>query len=325
MQLQRLRLGTGATDQHARSVRWAVLAVVAVTAVLALAGAVQDGLGGSWGTEAAGDGGGGVGGERGSGVGGEVGQIGAGDTGGERPGMCRGWVGLTFDDGPVAGDGGSTRDALRVLEEYDVPATFFFVGQEMFLHPELVAEVRESAAGGGMQIGSESWSHPDLARGLSAEQVNRELVRTAREYESIVGEPIGKLWRPPYGSVSGEVRAVGESRGMALTLWTVDAKDYGVGRGAGWEKSVAGIAARALRGEDGGIVLLHAGHPATVEALGAIIRGYWARGMCFGVLAEGRVERAPEESPGLRYRVSAVDPKKVADGNANLADPVSAG
>ena len=66
-------------------------------------------------------------------------------------------------------------------------------------------------------------------------------------------------------------------------------------------------------------MLLHAGHPATVEALGAIIRGYWARGMCFGVLAEGRVERAPAESPGLRYRVSAVDPKKVADGNANLA------
>ena len=85
MQLQRLRLGT--TGE-----RRAVLAVVAVTAVLALVVAAQDGLGEGWGAEAAGDG------ER---VGGEVGRLGVG--GGGRPGVCRGWVGLTFDDGPVVG------------------------------------------------------------------------------------------------------------------------------------------------------------------------------------------------------------------------------
>jgi peptidoglycan/xylan/chitin deacetylase (PgdA/CDA1 family) len=306
MQLQKtLRLGTVRTISERR----AVLAVVAVTAVLALVGAAQDGLGDGV-AEAAGGGDGGVGGE----VGRAAGRGGA-------PGVCRGWVGLTFDDGPLAGPGG-TRELLAVLSEYQVPATFFFVGQEMFLHPELVTEVL--AAPEGHQIGSQGWSHPDMVRGgdggagLTRRQVNQELSRTDRVYESIVGDGARmELWRPPYGSVDEAVREAGVGQGDALTLWTVDAKDYGVGRGPGWRSAVAGIAARAGEASDGGIVLLHAGHPATVEALPEIIEGYWGAGMCFGVLAEGRVERSPAESPGLRYRVSAVDPKKV--GNANLA------
>ena len=107
---------------------------------------------------------------------------------------------------------------------------------------------------------------------------------------------------------------------MALTLWTVDAKDYGVGRGAGWRGAVEGITTRALGAGDGGIVLLHAGHPATVEALPGIIAGYWGAGMCFGG-AGGRTGGAGDRrsSPDLRYRVAAVDPKKVADGDTNLA------
>src|SRR5690606_31689671 len=43
-------------------------------------------------------------------------------------------VALTFDDGPVAG---KTPVILNILKEYNVPATFFVLGQNVRYHPEI--------------------------------------------------------------------------------------------------------------------------------------------------------------------------------------------
>ncbi|HEX9105865.1 MAG TPA: polysaccharide deacetylase family protein, partial [Longimicrobiales bacterium] len=52
-----------------------------------------------------------------------------------REGFHRGWIALTFDDGP---SGDYTGPILDVLKEYRVPATFFVIGQNAESFPELV-------------------------------------------------------------------------------------------------------------------------------------------------------------------------------------------
>jgi peptidoglycan/xylan/chitin deacetylase (PgdA/CDA1 family) len=192
---------------------------------------------------------------------------------------------------------------LAVLRALDVPATFFMVGQEMVLRPGLVRRVLRE----GHQVGSEGWSHPDM-RGLSAAQVNAQLRRTAAVYREITGGGAMSLWRPPYGAESSSVIAAGAGEGLALVLWTVDPKDY-ARSGLDWVGEVLRIVDGSQGVEDGGVLLLHSGVTATVEALPTIVRAYWSRGLCFGVLRAGGEWRWPVESPGLRYRVSAVEPE----------------
>ena len=49
----------------------------------------------------------------------------------------------------------------------------------------------------------------------------------------------------------------------------------------------------------GGILTLHDGRRSTVAALPLIVRDYWARGLCFGVLERGGGEA---QSPVARAR-----------------------
>ena len=117
---------------------------------------------------------------------------GAGGGGVEKPraSECVGWVALTFDDGPVVGEGG-TLAVVEVLEELKVPGTFFMLGREMKRHPEEVRAVLDArGAAGRSVIGNGTWSHPDL-RGLTERQVNRQLMKTSRVYRRISGGEMG--------------------------------------------------------------------------------------------------------------------------------------
>ena len=112
-----------------------------------------------------------------------------------------------------------------------------------------------------------------------------------------------KLWRPPYGAGADGGESWGERGGMAETLWTVDARNWQ--RGVGVRQVV-----RRSRGMvDGGILTLHEGEATTVRALPRIVRHYWARGLCFGVLRAGGEAQTPVESSAMEFWVRAVRPR----------------
>lgn len=58
---------------------------------------------------------------------------------------------LTFDDGPS----GETEEILRILDEYQVKATFFVTGEEAQSHPERYQEIVDA----GHTLGMHSYSH----------------------------------------------------------------------------------------------------------------------------------------------------------------------
>jgi peptidoglycan/xylan/chitin deacetylase (PgdA/CDA1 family) len=90
-------------------------------------------------------------------------------------------VALTFDDGP---DPEATPRLLRLLEQRDVRATFFLIGERAARHPQLV----QAIAAGGHEVGNHTWRHRN-AWLLSPGAAAREIVEGARILAGILGLP----------------------------------------------------------------------------------------------------------------------------------------
>jgi peptidoglycan/xylan/chitin deacetylase (PgdA/CDA1 family) len=127
-----------------------------------------------------------------------------------RPGRRQ--VALTFDDGP---DPEATPRLLRLLDERDVRATFFLIGERAARHPELVRAI----AAGGHEVGNHTWRHRNawlLPPGAAA----REITEGARILGEILGSP-PHLYRPPWGIVNLSTMATAHRLGLVTVLWSV--------------------------------------------------------------------------------------------------------
>lgn len=168
-------------------------------------------------------------------------------------------VALTFDDGP----GAATGKLLDILEEKNVPATFFPVGRMVKENPELVKRMHEQ----GHQLGNHTWTHPLLTR-LSADKIKSEISKTADIVREVTGQEM-TIYRPPYG---GRNAKVDEAVSLPGILWDVDTLDWK-------HKNTARTTEVAIKNSTAGsIVLMHDIHAPTVDAVPAIIDGLRKRG-----------------------------------------------
>ncbi len=98
-------------------------------------------------------------------------------------------VAITFDDGP---EHKITRQIAQSLKKKDVPAMFYFVGQNIFLNPNLVKEVYDM----GFDIGNHSFTHDEKIHS-SQNRLNLELRSTNYLLKKITGE-LPVYYRPPF-------------------------------------------------------------------------------------------------------------------------------
>lgn len=90
----------------------------------------------------------------------------------------------------------TTQTLLDLFEKHKVKATFFVLGYLAEKFPELIKNIYDK----GHEIGSHSYSHPDL-RTITKEQFEEDLVKSLKILEKITGEPtLG--FRAPYFSVN---------------------------------------------------------------------------------------------------------------------------
>ncbi|MDT0485956.1 polysaccharide deacetylase family protein [Streptomyces doebereineriae] len=172
-------------------------------------------------------------------------------------------IALTFDDGPAVPYTGTL---LKYLAQYKARATFFVVGQNVALHPEVVRAEAQS----GHEVGDHSWNHPVLTN-LSSAQVRSQLDRTNAAIKAATGkEPT--LFRPPYGAIDGKVRAV---TSLSPALWTMDTEDWKYPDAAKVAQSVISTAKR------NDVILIHDIHPTSVAAVPEILRTLTAQGYHF--------------------------------------------
>jgi peptidoglycan/xylan/chitin deacetylase (PgdA/CDA1 family) len=205
------------------------------------------------------------------------------------PSACRGYVALSFDDGPSP----LTSQLLAVLEHYDVPATFFNIGAQSRRNPRQV----ELTIQAGHQIGNHTMTHVELLP-FDRRQLEREIDGVGIVHRSLGLATPAPLFRPPYGVTSPQIRAFVESRGLTEALWDKDSKD--------WEARTAEAIVQKSKGMgDGDILLLHDGKPLTIEALPGVIGHYHNQGLCFGRIAATGTER-PASGFDTTHRAVAV-------------------
>lgn len=169
----------------------------------------------------------------------------------------QGKVGISFDDGPHPG---MTELYLQVLKKYDTRATFFILGQQVSIYPELAEKVIHQ----GSEIGSHSWRHSRLDQ-MELDEIVADLQSVAQQVYDTVGKEISLL-RPPYGRHSETVVAAARELNQQIIMWDVDPRDW---EDPAPEKIVASIMDQV---KPGSIIILHEGHQNTLLALPEIIQ-----------------------------------------------------
>jgi len=188
--------------------------------------------------------------------------------------LPEGQVALTFDDGPSA----YTEEILSVLKEHNVPATFFFIGQNIPRFPQGVAAAWEQ----GHAVGLHSFSHR-LLRGLSPEQQEKEIDSCLEAIKPYV--PGVSLFRPPYGSFDDHTRSILLEHNMSLVLWNRDPRDWNA------RSALDIIDAVFETVPSGGIYVLHE-NALTLEALPQIITRIKEMGLDFVHLGHGETNNS---------------------------------
>ncbi len=173
-----------------------------------------------------------------------------------------------------AWDAADVPEILRILEENDVKATFFLVGQWAEKYPDSVKALYDA----GHELGNHSFSHPDMTA-KSRDEVAKQIRRCDDTIERITGTR-PKLFRAPSGSYNNTVVEVAESLGHSVIQWDCDSRDW---KGPSAKEMTRNV----LKGvQPGSITLFHVGKANTVEALPEIIRQLKAEGYSFRPVGE---------------------------------------
>ncbi|MFC6171134.1 polysaccharide deacetylase family protein [Loigolactobacillus jiayinensis] len=177
-------------------------------------------------------------------------------------------VALTFDDGP---NPNTTPQILKILAYNQISATFFMVGNNVTMYPQLANQVVVA----GHLVGNHTYDHAQLST-LTAPQMTQEVTATdAAIYAATGSWPT--LMRPPYGSIDVLSATIAA---RPIIQWNVDSED--------WRSRDATVILQQIQQQtaNGSIILLHDIQPATVTALPNIINYLRQQGYQFVSLAD---------------------------------------
>ena len=143
---------------------------------------------------------------------------------------------LTFDDGPTPG---VTEWILQTLDRYNAKATFFVLGKNVELYPDLYQMILDR----GHKIGNHTYSHQKGWR-MSLDRYIEDI--------DLAGDMVHtELFRPPYAQITRtQLRHV--SQRYRVVMWNVLSRDYN--RKLSPKKCLRGTI-KGLRGGD--IISLH--------------------------------------------------------------------
>ena len=117
---------------------------------------------------------------------------------------------ITFDDGP---DEKVTPYLINVLEEFNIKATFFIIGNQAKKHPELVKLIINS----GHKIGNHSFSH---LNGFSTD--NNKYLEDVEQAKKYIDSDI---FRPPYGKIT-PFQIKNLKKDFKIIMWDIMSWDF---------------------------------------------------------------------------------------------------
>lgn len=189
---------------------------------------------------------------------------------------------LTFDDGPKA----DTPELLALLEELDVPATFFFVGLAVRSFPEHARLVLDA----GHAVGCHAMVHsPSMLK--EGDYIGRDIDRFMREMrEKVDPDFTTDIYRFPGGSPSykKKLKRIVLDKGLAYMDWNSLSGDTHEGVKA---KDIYENAIKSGKDADVIVVLMHEAKAKTRAMLPDLVAYYRERGYEFRMLSASPEER----------------------------------
>jgi peptidoglycan/xylan/chitin deacetylase (PgdA/CDA1 family) len=168
---------------------------------------------------------------------------------------------LTFDDGPRPE---VTPWVLDQLDKYNAKATFFCIGKNVEMFPELFEEIKAR----GHAVGNHSYSHVK-GWGMSTGDYVRDI--------DIASDLIhSNLFRPPYARIGPHQAKVLAERYRHI-LWTIISKDYS--RRVNGQKCIKNVVPYL---ESGAIIAFHDSIKCSAnlfEALPVVLQAIYDKGL----------------------------------------------
>ncbi|WMM26512.1 polysaccharide deacetylase family protein [Tissierella sp. MB52-C2] len=187
------------------------------------------------------------------------------------------FIALTFDDGPHPQ---YTPEILDLLDQYNIKATFFVLGQFAEKYPDIIKRQAEE----GHEIGNHTYSHINIKK-ASTQTFKEEFDKTQSIIFSLTGAK-SKVFRPPYGLYNENTMKIISDESCDIVLWSSrqDSKDWS-------NPSVDKIVSNTISNiENGDIVLFHDyiyyETSNTVEALKLILPELINKGYKFVTISE---------------------------------------
>lgn len=194
-------------------------------------------------------------------------------------------VALTFDDGP----GKDTKRILKLLKKYKGRATFCVLGNRVEQYSGTIKQMNKQ----GCQVMGHSWDHKLLTK-LSKAKIEKQLSRTADAIEDVTGEK-PDMYRPPYGGLNKNVKAVSKELGQSILMWSLDTLDWKY-------RNANTINGKVMSGvRDGSIILCHDIHSTTADAMEKTIPALVKAGYQLVTVEELMDAKGIKPLPGKRY------------------------
>lgn len=127
---------------------------------------------------------------------------------------------LTFDDGPTAE---VTDWTLDILKKYNAKATFFCIGKNISLNPNIFKKLQKE----GHSVGNHTFSHMN-GWYYSPEKYmkNVNLCEKAMSEFSTESHLPQKLFRPPYGKVNFNQFRLLKEKKYQIIMWDILSADF---------------------------------------------------------------------------------------------------
>lgn len=198
----------------------------------------------------------------------------------------KGYVALTFDDGP---SGALTERLLDGLRERNARATFFLCGYRMEQYPSALSRYVAE----GHELGVHSTVHTDLTK-LTAEDVHQNMKHTAQQIFVATGvRPV--VMRPPGGAWDETVAREAADEGMSIILWSVDPRDWAL------RDTSRVLHTMAVKTGNGDIILMHDMSKSSVDAALQLVESMQTQGYVFVTVSELASLTGTELVPGQVY------------------------
>ena len=180
-------------------------------------------------------------------------------------------ISFTFDDGPHKS---YTNEIMSLFEKYNGKASFFVLGSNTTNYPDVIKDIYQR----GHEIGNHSSTHNNLAN-RSYENIYNDINSVQEKIFNITGE-YPKFFRPPYGSIGSNLKAVLKDMNLEMVMWNIDPQDWKF-------RDSEVVRDNILRDSfDGGVLVMHDIHFTTIHGVEMALEELDKQGYEFVVYSE---------------------------------------